>query len=320
MIERVVKKGESVSQVCRNFGISRIAFYRWKERYEKAPEDKKIEALSDRRQEVAKRNIRKASPEQEKAVITAVLKNPSLSSHKISEYLEKTYGRAILSNHGVQNILSRLGLNTYQKRLSFQSSYLSPSYEVGEYVSDLSKIFKNLSREILDSFDKFLDHFTSLFLLSTFGKLTILLKNLFLRSFFVRGLVLTFKLFFEMGKAVGFLTFSLGSQVILLTKSLASPLRKPAFAPKFPKIAPVPEAPIVKPKVEVKPKERFKLPTFDFGWLFKLTQFRLQILKVLSKSISFIFTSTIWILKQPVKVLSVIPKVIVEPLKAREVF
>ncbi|NIM47595.1 MAG: glycosyltransferase, partial [Candidatus Aenigmarchaeota archaeon] len=37
-------------------------------------------------------------------------------------------------------------------------------------------------------------------------------------------------------------------------------------------------------------------------------------------SASLVFTSTIWILKQPIKVLTAIPKVIVEPLKAREVF
>ncbi|NIM47177.1 MAG: glycosyltransferase, partial [Candidatus Aenigmarchaeota archaeon] len=149
VLEEVLKYNRPVKKVCENYRISRVIFYRWKERYLKALPDKRLKALEDR---VLEEHPRKATKEQEKAVVQVVLNNPSLSSHKISEYLEKTYGRTILSNHGVQNILTRLGINTYEKRLAFQASHLSQP-KIAKYPSSWEEFTDKLGI-ILDDFKK----------------------------------------------------------------------------------------------------------------------------------------------------------------------
>ncbi len=117
MIEKVVKDGEKVSQVCREYSISRVIFYRLKKRYDEIRKQKTqvtSQDLEDKKQEI-KRYAKQASIEQKKEVIEVVLKNPEFSSHKIAELVS-------LGNHGVQNVLHRLGLNTYERRLAYQSS------------------------------------------------------------------------------------------------------------------------------------------------------------------------------------------------------
>lgn len=115
MIERVVKNKEKVSSVCREYGVSRVIFYRFKKRYDRAAEDEKLKALSDRKPKV-KEYWRQTSSHQVQEIKDIVLKNPNLSSHKIAQLVS-------LGNHGVQNVLKRLGLNTFQKRLAYQTAY-----------------------------------------------------------------------------------------------------------------------------------------------------------------------------------------------------
>ncbi len=113
MIERVVKNKEKVSSVCQEYEISRVVFYRLKKRYNEAPDDEKLRALGDKKRKI-KKYWRQTTKEQIKEIKDIVLKNPKLSSHKIARLVS-------LGNHGVQNVLKRLGLNTYERRLAYQT-------------------------------------------------------------------------------------------------------------------------------------------------------------------------------------------------------
>ena len=117
MIEKV-KNGESVQEVCEQFGVSRTIFYKYLKRYEDAPPGQKLEALWDKKPKV-ERYFNQAPEEYERAVLSAVIAHPELSSHKIVWVLPQIGNRPILSNHGVYNILKRYDLTSYEKRLLY---------------------------------------------------------------------------------------------------------------------------------------------------------------------------------------------------------
>jgi len=125
VIERVAA-GESVARICELYGISRTLFYRWQDRYEKAPEGQKLEALWDKKP-VIERYYKQASEEYEDAVLAAVRTYPELSTHKLVEVLPHIGGRPILGNHGVQNVLKRHNLNTYESRIAFAAEFHKPT-------------------------------------------------------------------------------------------------------------------------------------------------------------------------------------------------
>ncbi len=122
MIERVAS-GEPVTAVCQAYGVSRVIFYRWKRRYDEALAGQKLEALWDKKPAPG-RFYHQATQEVEKAVLAVVIKYPELSTHKIVEFLPQIGGKPILANHGVQNVLRRYDLTTYEKRLAYSSARL----------------------------------------------------------------------------------------------------------------------------------------------------------------------------------------------------
>lgn len=126
MIERV-KLGEGVSRVCSLYKVSRTIFYRWLQRYDEAPEGQKLEALLDRKPKVEK-YFNQAPEEYEDAVLSAVRYYPELSSHKLVSVLPHIGERPILGNHGVQNVLRRNDLSTYEKRLAYAQVYHKPTF------------------------------------------------------------------------------------------------------------------------------------------------------------------------------------------------
>ncbi|MBI4100792.1 glycosyltransferase [Candidatus Microgenomates bacterium] len=124
MIERV-KAGSPVTKVCQDFGVSRTIFYRWLKRYEAAVEDQRLEALWDKKPKV-ERYWRQTPQNYEQAVLSLIIEHPELSTHKLVEFLPQIGGRPILSNHGVQNVLRRYNLGTYEKRLAYSKALHHP--------------------------------------------------------------------------------------------------------------------------------------------------------------------------------------------------
>ena len=105
LIKSVQRGSKTVSEVCRETGISRKTYYKWLKRYPNL-EDKAWKILT---------HPKKYSKDLESRILTLVEKSPQLSSHKLAVQLE-------LGNHGVQNFLDRKGLNLYDKRLAYAQS------------------------------------------------------------------------------------------------------------------------------------------------------------------------------------------------------
>src|SRR3989338_1680242 len=111
----MVKKGITVSEVCRKFGISRVIFYRLRKRYETA--GGAFTALEDKERKI-ERFARQTPCEAEEEVKQVVISRPGFSSHKISKVLAVEH-QVQLGKHGVHNVLKRLDLNTIDKRILF---------------------------------------------------------------------------------------------------------------------------------------------------------------------------------------------------------
>jgi glycosyltransferase involved in cell wall biosynthesis/transposase-like protein len=109
-----VEAGEAVTDVCREAKISRFTYYKWYKRWKLENCEKSLE---DRRFNPEK-HWKKASQRRELAIKEVVSGHPEWSSHKIADFLGHK-GLAV-SNHGVQGILERLGLNILEKRVSYQ--------------------------------------------------------------------------------------------------------------------------------------------------------------------------------------------------------
>jgi len=118
MVEKVVKGGEKIASVCRQYGVSRTIFYRLLKRYQQAEEEKKL-AVLENESPTPKHFWHLTLPNIEKKVLDLVVQYPELSAHKLVQVLPQVRGRPILSNKGVQNILTRHNLGTYEQRLSF---------------------------------------------------------------------------------------------------------------------------------------------------------------------------------------------------------
>jgi len=127
LIIKKVEAGEKISEVCRNYGISRPLFYRLLKRYRQSLEAAKGQVSYQ--QELAALEDRKPIPHHlwkltdeshQKKVLELVSKYPQLSAHKLVQVLPtRVSGRPILSNKGVQNILKRHNLSTYAQRLAY---------------------------------------------------------------------------------------------------------------------------------------------------------------------------------------------------------
>jgi transposase-like protein len=112
--------GDKITDLCQEFGISRTIFYKWYQRYHKAPEAAKKEALVSLRPR-EERHWR-FIPEAKELVLKVVIEKPELSCHKIPTFLPQKEGKPILGSHGVYNLLKKLNLNTYQQRLVYSQS------------------------------------------------------------------------------------------------------------------------------------------------------------------------------------------------------
>lgn len=121
LIDKVLKEGFSVAAVCRKTGISRTIFYRWLKKLKENPWEAKEKILKVRRAR-PQRWARQASPKIEKLILSTVAKYPELSVPKIVEVLPVVEGKKPIGYHGVQNILRRAGLNTYEIRLSYSQT------------------------------------------------------------------------------------------------------------------------------------------------------------------------------------------------------
>ena len=89
ILEKVVKQGKSVVEVCQNYKISRKTFYQWKKRYQEdlSPE-KNLQNLKNRSTS-PKKYTRLSSKRLVSQVLNVVKKHPEYSYRKVSAVLNQ---------------------------------------------------------------------------------------------------------------------------------------------------------------------------------------------------------------------------------------
>ncbi|MFC1711645.1 helix-turn-helix domain-containing protein, partial [Patescibacteria group bacterium] len=116
---RLTDTGAPISSICFLYKISRKSFYKWYKRYHQSLPGKEYEAVTNKKPEI-ERYWGQISQEKEKEILNAVLQNPALSTHKLAQIIEG------VGNHGIQNVLKRKDLNTYEKRLTYSQEQYQP--------------------------------------------------------------------------------------------------------------------------------------------------------------------------------------------------
>ena len=142
LVKKVLIEKKKISEVCRQFGISRFTFYKWVKRAvwtEKLTPD----LFCDRRPkgETHWRYIGEAAKNQ---VLNLVLAHPEFSTKKIFGGLPKQDGRPIVGYFTVQRILEREGLNLLRHRLAWAQSQKEAFAPVPRPVVWLGPILKIL--------------------------------------------------------------------------------------------------------------------------------------------------------------------------------
>jgi len=112
VIERAQVQG-NVSAVCRELGISRTVFYRWRQRLERYG----VDGVHPRRQRAQAGRPVATAPEVERLVLAIAISAATWGCRRIAAYLTRTW-RVRLAPSTVQRLLRRVGLATRRARLT----------------------------------------------------------------------------------------------------------------------------------------------------------------------------------------------------------
>lgn len=111
-----------VSEACRNFGIHRSSYYRWKRMVERHG----VEILRPRERRRPKMP-NQLSPLIEQRIVAFSLGHPGLGPRRIAAELARPkWGGIVVSQNGVWRCLRRHGLNTRARRLALVAGYRAP--------------------------------------------------------------------------------------------------------------------------------------------------------------------------------------------------
>ena len=112
----------SVAAACRQMGIARSTFYRWKAKVDRFG----LEALRVRERR-RPRMPNQLGPHLEQRVIAFSLGHPGLGPRRITAELGRAkWGGIRISEHGVWRVLRRYGLNTRDRRLALIARHRDP--------------------------------------------------------------------------------------------------------------------------------------------------------------------------------------------------
>src|SRR3989344_7535779 len=117
LIRSVRAKEKTITQACREVGVSRKTFYKWLKRYTNAPADAELQVLEDKEWSL-KLHGRKTPAYFEKAVLDAIAQKPEANYVDIIQIVYKTTGRN-LSKHAIYNILKRNNLKNLDSKLKY---------------------------------------------------------------------------------------------------------------------------------------------------------------------------------------------------------
>ena len=142
LMESVEAGRERATNICLRLGISRKTYAKWKRRYMKAKDGGTyaLDALSDKHLK-GSAHPRGISEDTINKILELVVHDPSLSSHRLAHLLPE------VGNHGVQNVLRRMGLNLYKNRVEYAAGRREAQLPVAKPVPVLNRI-----RSVFESF------------------------------------------------------------------------------------------------------------------------------------------------------------------------
>ncbi|HKZ34751.1 MAG TPA: glycosyltransferase, partial [Patescibacteria group bacterium] len=117
-----VREGETVSLLCKKYGISRKTFYKWKNRFEKTEGREQILTLLEKTRTLPRttNHPNKIAEALEQQILEIAAKHPSFSVPKIlAELPKKSDGSPYISYYAVQRVLERNSLSTLRQRVEY---------------------------------------------------------------------------------------------------------------------------------------------------------------------------------------------------------
>ncbi|MFC1624968.1 helix-turn-helix domain-containing protein [Patescibacteria group bacterium] len=179
MLQEVIEQKQPVTDVAKKYNVSRTTVYKWINRYKRASIDNKDQSLVSKTPKVS-RYYRQTPEKYVEAVLSLVAAHPEFGIRKIVTNLPTIGDKPIVGHHGVQNILKRNGLSTYEERLKFAQSKITPVTKTIEGVLGWVSKFFGFPPEFRARAIRFL----GVFALTTFSSIVVFgLGGLIVRSF-----------------------------------------------------------------------------------------------------------------------------------------
>src|SRR3989344_7550258 len=118
MVGEVLLQDGKPTDVAGKYGISRTTLYKWIRRYREAADDDKWGAIESKRP-VITRYFNQVHPEFEKRILLEVSRHPEYGVRRLITTVPRFRGKPVVGHHGIQNILKRNNLNTFEFRLEY---------------------------------------------------------------------------------------------------------------------------------------------------------------------------------------------------------
>ena len=180
MAEDVLLTGKKVNQVAEDFKVSRKTVWKWVNRYRQAQGKQAsiLPFLADQHP-TAWAHPRGTPERLERKILNLVAVHPEYSCQHLRQEIRE------LGHHGIQNVLWRNGLSTYQKRLAFAKTWVSaPTYPVFAWLNRLKTVFETFVPQLAPAPPLRLKRSVTIFLLSfAFSSILSLLFLTWLQTF-----------------------------------------------------------------------------------------------------------------------------------------
>src|SRR3989344_694351 len=125
IINEVLNEKESIWEIAKKYNISRITIYKWLKRYNNASIDKKNTIFESKIPQIDE--YYKQTPDKyEKMVLSLVSEHPEWGIRRLFNNVPRIGNIPTVGRHGIQNVLRRNNLSTYQSRLVYAQNEITP--------------------------------------------------------------------------------------------------------------------------------------------------------------------------------------------------
>ncbi|MFC1790812.1 helix-turn-helix domain-containing protein, partial [Patescibacteria group bacterium] len=153
LVRAILDGKETVAHVCRNFGISRTTAYKWVKRYRQEKEAGEVR-LKNREKKV-KRYFQQTPQEYEALVLDAVAKYPQFGVKRLVQVLPRIGKTPIVGYHGVQKILERNAISTFESRIAYAQSQVTSLDYLVKILTDFATRLLSLPTKLRVNFVRF---------------------------------------------------------------------------------------------------------------------------------------------------------------------